>query len=478
MGKLIAFGLAGCAMAFVAGSLSTQPGPRLTRERTGRRRSTGKLRRVVVVGAGFAGLTAAAKLAGRPGIDLTLIDAQNHHLFQPLLYQVATAALSPADIASPVRGILPASPEMHVLMERVTGVDTVRRVVQCDQIEVPYDELVIATGSRPSYFGHSDWAEIAPSLKTLEDALALRRKILEAFELATTASPVEHDRLMTFVLIGGGPTGVEMAGSIAELSRDMLTRDFQLPRSEARIVLVEAGDRLLSGFERHLSDYAADALAKMGVEVRLGAEVKQIEEGKVHLAHEVIEAGCVIWTAGTEATPVAAWLGRPAAKGGLVEVGPDLRVPGLPEVAVIGDAALTLRADGKKLPALAPVAKQQGAFIAKSILARMKGRPGVRRFRYRDYGTLATIGRNKAVASFGPAHLTGFVAWAGWAVAHVFFLISFRNRVMVSAQWLFAYATNQRGSRLIIGTEHDRQEARRVNGEAAGDSDNKKARVA
>lgn len=447
-GRVLAIMAASALMGFLAAQAAPKaalPGAR----RAARNRSAPRIR-VLIVGGGFGGLAAASRLAGRPGIDLTLIDMQNHHLFQPLLYQVATAALSPADIASPLRGILPASPGVHVLMDQVTGLDTAGRQVLCRGRSVPYDELIIASGSRPSYFGHEDWAGIAPSLKTLDDALGLRRQVLEVFERASRASPAEQDRLLTFVLIGGGPTGVEMAGSIAELARDMLTRDFALPRARARIVLVEAGPTLLSGFGPESSEYAVVALHALGVEIMTDTKVTAIEPGTVRLADQLIAAATIIWTAGTEATPVAAWLGVKPGHGGRVAVGGDLRVPGFPEIAVIGDAALSLDPHGKPLPGLAPVAKQQGEFVARTILRRMRGRQAPARFGYRNYGTLATIGRNKAVAEFGPVHVSGFAAWVTWAVAHVFFLIGFRSRVMVSAQWLFAYVTNQRAGRLII----------------------------
>ncbi len=451
--KATLFALTGVAATLLAIKLAPLPAPR-TRGRQPRRRVASC--RVVVVGAGFGGLAAASRLAGRTGIDLTVIDSHNHHLFQPLLYQVATAALSPADIASPVRGILPASPGVRVLMETVTGIDTAGRRVFCTGMSVPYDELIVATGSKPSYFGHADWAQVAPGLKTLDDALVLRRRILDAFEQAVVASPADRTRLLTFLLIGGGPTGVEMAGSIAELAHDMLTRDFDLPQAKARIVLIEAGDRLLSAFTPNLSDYATSKLRGLGVEVRTGIKVTGIEPGHVHLGDTEIATDNVIWTAGTEATPVAAWLGIRPGHGGRVAVGPDLTISGHPEVSVIGDAALAHGSDGKPLPGLAPVAKQQGRFVAGAILRRLHGRGAPARFGYRDYGSLATVGRNKAVAEFGAVHLTGFPAWAAWAGAHIFFLIGFRNRVMVSAQWAFAYATNQRAGRLIIGKDRPR----------------------
>jgi len=444
------FALAGAvATGLLASRGARQARPRPARSRA--RRSRGPACRVVVVGAGFGGLAAASRLAGRPGIHLTLIDVHNHHLFQPLLYQVATAALSPGDIASSLRSMFPESPSMKVLMDRVTGVDTGARHVLCGGQAVPYDQLIIATGSQPSYFGHAGWAELAPSLKTLDDALGLRQQILDVFEQASAASPADRGRLLTFVLTGGGPTGVEMAGSIAELASDVLARDFNLLGTQARIMLVEAGPRVLSAFTPDLSDYAAAALRGMGVEIRTGTSVTEIEPGMVHLGDQAVAAATVIWTAGTEATPVAKWLGVAPAHGGRVAVGPDLSIPGHPEVAVIGDAALALGSDGKPLPGLAPVAKQQGSFMARTILRRLHGRRAPGAFKYRDYGTLATIGRNKAVAEFGSVHVTGFPAWITWAVAHIFFLIGFRNRVMVSAQWAFAYLTHERGERLLIG---------------------------
>jgi len=450
--KPLLFALAGAAAAgLLAGHAVPQVAPRPARGRA--RRGRKPARRVVVLGAGFGGLAAASRLAGRPGIHLTVIDAHNHHLFQPLLYQVATAALSPGDIASPVRSILPEAPGVHVMMARVTGVDTGARQVLCDGQAVPYDELVIATGSQPSYFGHADWAGLAPGLKTLDDALGLRKQILDVFEQASAANPADRGRLLTFVLIGGGPTGVEMAGSVAELACDALARGFDLPDTKARIVLVEAGPRILSAFTPDLSDYAAAALRTMGVEVMTGTSVTGIEPGTVHVSEQAIAAATVIWTAGTKATPVAEWLGVAPAPGGRVAVGPDLRVAGHPDVAVIGDAALALDHDGKPLPGLAPVAKQQGRFVARTILRRLRGRRAPGAFGYRDYGTLATIGRNKAVADFGAVRVTGFPAWVTWAAAHIFFLIGFRNRVMVGAQWAFAYLAHERGNRLIIARE-------------------------
>ena len=399
--------------------------------------------RVVVIGAGFGGLQAALRLAGRPGVDLTVIDAQSHHLFQPLLYQVATGALAPADIAPPLRSTIPAGGGTRVLTGSVTGIDVKSRRIAWNGGTIAYDELIVATGSTPSYFGHDDWARAAPGLKTLEDALELRGRILRAFERASRTSGVERERLLTFVLIGGGPTGVEMAGAIAELARDLLKHDHETPDTKARIVLIEAGDRVLPEFTPDLSQSAAAALDQLGVEIRSGTRVTAIEEGLVHLHEETLAADTVIWTAGTAATPVAQWLGIKPGHGGRVPVGADLTVTGHPELRVIGDASLAKDARGNPLPGLAPVAKQQGRYAAGAILRRHRGRRAPGAFAYRDYGTLATIGRGRAVAEFGRVHLTGEVAWLLWAAAHIFFLIGFRNRIMVSAQWAFAYITHQ-----------------------------------
>lgn len=417
-----------------------------------RRVETAPQRRVVVIGAGFGGLEAARALAGQPGIDLTLIDSHNHHLFQPLLYQVATAALAPTDIASPVRDVVRGKPGQRVLMETVTGVDTVGKRVLCGSRAVPYDTLVLSTGSKPSYFGHEDWAVNAVGLKTLDDALALREQIMSAFEAAALAeTEAERDRLLTFVMVGGGPNGVEMAGSISGLAEDMLRQNYSMPGARARIVVMEAGDRILAGFAPRLSEYSRGALESLGVEVRTGCKVTDLKPGLVETSTGPLHAGVIVWTAGTEATPVADWLGVKAEKGGLVAVGPDLRVPGLEDVFVIGDAALVHGPGGDKLPALAPVAKQEGRFVARAIRRGLRGLPAAPLFRYRDYGTLATIGRNRGIVQLGPVQLTGFAGWLTWAVAHVFFLIGFRNRVLVSTQWVFAYLLNQRSGRLIRG---------------------------
>ena len=405
--------------------------------------------RVVVAGAGFGGLEAAKVVAGRPGVDLTVIDRHNHHLFQPLLYQVATAALGSSDIASPVRDILPISRRVRVMMDTVTGVDVAGQRLLCGKRAYPYDELIIATGSQPSYFGHGDWATMATGLKTLQDAVSLRNQIMSAFELAAEAGDrAERDRLLTFAMIGGGPNGVEMAGSVAELASEMLRANFAMPGAQARVVVIEAGPRLLPEYSENLSDYTRRSLERLGVEVWTGEPVTAIEPGLVRTKSRSLHVGAAVWTAGMEATPVASWLGVTPAKGGLVPVGPDLRVPGRGPVSVVGDLALV---DGKRLPGLAPVAKQQGRYAGRAVLARMRGRPTRRPFRYFDYGTMTAIARNEAVVDLHGVPVTGFPAWCFWALAHVFFLIGFRNRVLVSAQWLFAYVLRQRSGRLITG---------------------------
>ncbi len=443
-GLIVSIALVGAVALFVRAS---RPAP--SRKRRAERGS----HHVVIVGAGFGGLQTAQGLMHVPGIRVTLLDEQNHHLFQPLLYQVATGALAPDEIASPVRAVVAGERRVEVLMARVTGVDTVRKQINCEDRVVPYDTLVLATGSQPSYFGHGSWRETALPLKTLDDALALRAKILTAFEEAADAeNAAEQARALTFLLVGGGATGVEMAGSIAELAQEMLSHEFQSsPHLHARVLLVEAGPTLLAGFAADSIAHATEDLRRMGVEVRLNTRVTEIAPDHVVLGGETVSAGTVIWTAGVEATPVAEWLGLDAAKRGKVAVGPDLQVPGRPEIFVIGDAAL-MTGGSKPLPELAPVAKQQGSFVARSIKRRLRGRGRNTPFHYADYGQLAAIGRGNAIAEFGNLHLAGFTGWLTWAGAHIFFLIGFRNRFLVSAQWAFSYATKRRGGRVIIST--------------------------
>jgi NADH:ubiquinone reductase (H+-translocating) len=407
--------------------------------------------RVVIVGAGFAGLSAAKALAKSP-FDITLIDRHNYHLFQPLLYQVATAALSPADIAAPIRGILGGQPNATVLLAKVTGVDVGRREVIADNRRIPYDTLILGTGAQHAYFGHDDWEPFAPGLKTIDDATRLRSRILLGFERAENESDlVEKQRLLNFVVVGGGPTGVEMAGAIAELANRALAKDFKTidPRS-ARIILLEAGPRLLTPFDLSLSAKALQSLQRLGVEVRLGAAVTGCDEGGVSIGSERIATRTVVWAAGVMASSAGAWLGVPTDRAGRVAVGPDLSVAGHPDIFVLGDTAVVAGSDGRPLPGVAPVAKQQGQYVARLLTARAAGK-GVSPFRYRDYGSLATIGRSHAIMQLGRFKLSGFPAWVLWSVAHIYFLIGFRNRLIVALNWLWNYVTFQRGTRLITG---------------------------
>jgi NADH dehydrogenase len=408
-------------------------------------------RRVVIVGAGFGGLSLAKGLARSP-YEVTLIDRHNYHLFQPLLYQVATAALSPADIAAPVRAILRGQSNATVMLADVSGVDVARREVIAEGQRVPYDILVLATGAQHAYFGHDDWAPFAPGLKTIDDATYLRRRILLAFERAEAETDAaERARLLTFVVIGGGPTGVEMAGAIAELAKWALAADFRNidPRS-ARIILVEGGPRLLPALHADLSEKARLSLEKLGVEVRLNAMVTACSAADVAIGDERIATRTIMWAAGVKASPAASWLGVSADRAGRVKVAPDLSVPEHQNVFVIGDTAIVQDAEGKPLPGVAPVAKQQGEYLAKLLKARAEGKT-LPPFRYRDFGSLATIGRKHAVADFGKVRLSGFVAWVLWSAAHVYFLIGFRRRMIVALHWAWSYLTFQRGTRLITG---------------------------
>ena len=410
--------------------------------------------RIVIVGAGFGGLSAAHALGGADA-DVTVIDRRNYHLFQPLLYQVATAGLSPAQIASPIRAILRRAANVRVVLGKVTGIDKERRVVQVDDREIPYDQLVLATGSRHAYFGHDEWERVAPGLKKIDDATAIRRRILTAFENAESAETQEaRKRFLTFVVIGGGPTGVEMAGAIAELAHVALRHDFRTidPR-EARVMLVEAGARVLAAFPAALSNAAQTALQRLHVEVRLGAPVSNCDESGVTIGGEHLPAATIVWAAGVAASAAAHWLGVEKDRIGRVPVGPDLTVPGHPEIFVIGDTASAAGKDGKPLPGLAPVAKQQGAYVARVLRARLAGRPAPPPFRYRDYGTMATIGRRSAVADFGWLRLDGTLAWLMWGLIHISFLIGFRNRAVVMLEWMWSYVTFQSGARLITGSE-------------------------
>jgi NADH dehydrogenase len=407
--------------------------------------------RVVIVGAGFGGLSAAKALA-RTDFDVTVIDQHNYHLFQPLLYQVATAGLSPADIASPIRAILSDASNVNVVLAKVSGVDTTRHEVVAEGQRVAFDYLVVATGAQHAYFGHDEWAAAAPGLKTIDDATYLRRRILLAFEKAETESDAaERARLLNFVIVGGGPTGVEMAGAIAELAKRALARDFRSidPRC-ARIHLIEAAPRLLTPFDPSLSEEAKRSLEQLGVEVRLGAAVTAVDREGVSIGAERIEARTVIWGAGVMASPAARWLGAETDRAGRVKVSPDLSVPGHPDIFVIGDTAAAIGTDGKPLPGVAPVAKQQGQYVAGLLIARQQGQ-SVAPFRYRDFGALATIGRKRAIVQIGRCKLSGLIAWLLWSVAHIYFLIGSRNRFAVATNWIWNYMTFQRGTRLITG---------------------------
>jgi NADH dehydrogenase len=417
----------------------------------------GRRPRVVIIGAGFGGLSAAKQLAQGP-FDVIVVDRHNYHLFQPLLYQVATAGLSPADIASPIRGILHRQKNAKVILAKVSGIDTARREVLAEGRRIPYDYLVVATGAEHAYFGH-DWSSYAPGLKTIDDATYLRRRILLAFERAETEPNAdERRRLLNFVVIGGGPTGVEMAGAIAELAKRALAADFRSidPRC-ARIILIEAGPQLLAPFDPALSEAARRSLEKLGVEVRLGVSVTDCDCSGVSLGQERLQTRTIVWAAGVKASPAGEWLGAKSDRAGRVKVMTDLSVPGHPNIFVIGDAAAATGPDGKPLPGVAPVAKQQGHYVASLLAERVQGRtlPG---FRYRDFGSMATIGRKRAVAQIGTFKVSGLVAWLLWSLAHIYFLIGFRNRLAVAMNWCWNYVTFQRGTRLITGISGSRIE--------------------
>jgi NADH:ubiquinone reductase (H+-translocating) len=413
--------------------------------------------RIVIIGAGFAGLSAAKQLARAP-FEVTIVDRHNYHLFQPLLYQVATAGLSPGDIASPIRAILRHQKNTQVILAKVSGIDTVRNEVVAEGRRIPFDHLIVATGAEHAYFGH-DWSSYAPGLKTIDDATYLRRRILLAFERAETEPDAdERRRLLNFVVVGGGPTGVEMAGAIAELAKRALASDFRSidPRC-ARIILIEAGPRLLAPFAPSLSEAARRSLEQLGVEVRLGAVVTDCDCSRVSLDRERIETRTIIWAAGVKASPAAEWLAVSSDGAGRVRVQPDLSVPGHPNIFVIGDAAAASGPDGKPLPGVAPVAKQQGRYVATLLIARAKGKtlPG---FCCRDFGSMATIGRKRAVAQVGTCKLSGMTAWLLWSLVHVYFLIGFRNRLLVAMNWCWSYVTFHRGTRLITGISGSRIE--------------------
>jgi NADH dehydrogenase len=407
------------------------------------------------VGGGFGGLSAAKALAGAP-VRVTLVDRQNHHLFQPMLYQVAMAGLSPADIAYPIRSILRRRPEVRVILDEVKSIELESRRVVLRDSELSYDFLVVATGTQTNYFAHPEWSQSAVGLKNLDEAIEIRRRVLLAFEAAERESdPARRRGLLNFVIIGGGPTGVELAGALAELARFALSRDFRsIDPGSARILLLEAGARILPSFPENLAASAAKKLAGLGVEVRTGEAVTAIDDRGVKLGSEVIESSTVIWAAGVRATPLLETIAAPRDRGGRVLVEPDTSVPGHPEVFVIGDAAAYLHQGEKALPGVAQVAMQGGRFAARQIVRTLEGQTR-ERFHYRDKGNLATIGRNAAVAELGGFRLTGYFAWVIWLVVHITYLIGFRNRVVVMTNWFWNYVTYSRGARLITGGRID-----------------------
>ena len=406
--------------------------------------------RVVIIGAGFGGLSAAKSLSKAP-FDVVVIDRYNYHMFQPLLYQVATAALSPGDIAFPIRTVFRRAPNVRVVLATVSAIDAERNEVIAEANRIPFDYLIVATGARQAYFGHDDWAPHAHGLKTIGDAVYLRDRILLAFEKAETETdPDERRRLLNFVVVGGGATGVELTGAIAELAKRTLASDFRtINPGSARIVLVEAGPRLLRQFDESLSHSAQRALEKLGAEVRLGTAVTGCDEAGISMGPERIETRTIMWSAGVEASPAGRWLGAETDRAGRVKVEPDLSLPGRPHIFVLGDTALVTGVGGQPLPGVAPVAKQQGAYVAQVIAARVAGQP-VAPFHYRDYGMLATIGRSHALVQFGRVKLSGFPAWVLWCFAHIFFLIGFRNRLFVMLNWAWNFLASRRGARLII----------------------------
>lgn len=413
-------------------------------------------KRVVIVGAGFAGL-AAAKAFGNSSFDVTVIDRHNYHLFQPLLYQVATAGLSPADIASPIRSILSGYKNTHVILADVSAIDLDERSVIAEDRRVPYDILILATGAQHAYFGHDDWAAHAPGLKRVDDATYLRRRILVAFERAEAEADVDRQRgFLNFVVVGGGPTGVEMAGAIAELARKALAADFRkIDPRDARVILVQGLSKVLPSFPPALSDRAREDLERLGVEVRLNQTVTQCDADGVALGTERISAATVVWAAGVMASPAGSWLGVETDGVGRVKVNPDLSVPGHSEIFVIGDTSHCVGASGSPLPGIAPVAKQQGEYIGRLLKARSLGNDSPP-FRYRDFGMMATIGRKSAVAQLWGVHFDGLLAWLLWSAAHVYYLIGFRNRLAVMMNWMWNYFTFERGTRLITGLSGSR----------------------
>jgi len=408
--------------------------------------------RVLIVGGGFGGLNVARSLASAP-VEITIIDRKNFHTFQPLLYQVATGGLSPGEIAAPIRGVFRRDSNIVTLLEEVEDFDLDRRIVKTSEQEISYDYLVVAAGATHAYFGHEDWEPYAPGLKTIEDALEIRRRVLLTFELAERqAIAGEVDEPLNFVVVGGGPTGVELAGMLAEIARHVLAHEFRsIDPSRARVILLEGGARVLPAFPEDLSRSAEEQLRHLGVDVRTDALVTLVEAGVVHVGNTKIVAPVILWSAGVAASPLGKKLGAPCDRSGRVLVQPDLSIPGHPEVFVIGDLASLKDKNGAPVPGLAPAAIQEGQFVAKTIRRERDGKAR-EPFHYWDKGTLATIGRNAAVAKFGKIHISGFLAWLAWLFIHIYFLIGFRNRLLVFIQWFWSYATYERSARLITGS--------------------------
>lgn len=408
---------------------------------------------VVIVGSGFGGLTAARKLV-RERVRITIVDRKNHHTFQPLLYQVATAGLSPAEIAAPIRGIFRGDTNMTVLLEEALSFDLDRRILHTSEQEIPYDYLIVAAGATHAYFGHDEWERFAPGLKTIEDALEIRRRVLLTFELAERQA-VAHESTepLNFVVVGAGPTGVELAGTLAEICRHVLAHEFRsIDPSRAHILLLEGGPRVLPAYPEDLSRSAEAQLRHLGVDVRTNTMVTSVEAGAVHFGETRMVAPVILWCAGVAASPLGKKLGVPIDRAGRVLVNPDLSIPGHPEVFVIGDLATLKDEDGKPLPGVAPVAIQEGQYVAKLIHSESAGKPNRKPFKYWDKGSLATIGRAAGIAQFGKVHISGFLAWLSWLFIHIFFLIGFRNRILVLIQWAWSYVTYERGARLITGS--------------------------
>lgn len=408
--------------------------------------------RIVIVGGGFGGLAAATELKGADA-SITLVDRCNHHLFQPLLYQVATTSLSPSEIAWPLRHLVHKRPEVTTILGTVTGIDTVARTVLVEGgSAIPFDYLILATGGQHAYFGHDDWEAFAPGLKTLDDATAMRCRLLMAFEKAEIEPDPDRRRaLLTFAIVGAGPTGVELAGAIIELARITLKGDFRNIRPEdARVVLIEAGPRVLAHFKPQISAYAARALNALGVEVELGTSVTSIHADGLDYRGVTLRAGTIVWAAGVLASPAATWLGVEADRAGRIVVDADLGVPGHPGIFAVGDTVSVTAPDGKPVPGIGDAAKQGGRHAAKVIKSRLRGRTGTLPFRYRHLGDIATIGRSRAVIDFGWLRLTGWIGWWAWGGAHIFFLIGFKNRISIALSWLWIYLTGYRSARLII----------------------------